>query len=621
MFGAGGSALGGGLGSGLVPPGPPVLPRPWSEMTEEERNRFRQDYIQRFKDTHPNASADQLRRFIEGLDSQPPGFWENRYDDWKNFWGAYWDDLSSGKQAEGLGGMFYGMYEGFSGAASATWNELTQLDDTAREFGAVFWKDLSSGEQLERLEGMVDYGGQALGKANELLQMTPEELAAACDKYGKENVAKFLSKMGEFERALAAKDPTEIRRSIGQIAGAAEFEALLGGATDKGLGLSKEGLAFLRESKLVSKMDDAVVGLRQSTKGVTVGIPDELLARRQQLMDQARNGSVKLTPEEADELFGIDRRITLERQATTLQYGEGKAGQGAQTQYKLGDENSVLAKQLRTEHPDVWTGKWNPVGDKSFVPGEEALMSAEDLARFKQNPPLPGETVNYSPRTLSADELAELPDSVRARYQDRVKDASAWSDHTGYADRKTVDYSDPKMRQKYGEMYVPEDPSKPVKSAEFWKDPDDNRIYVRYQTEDGTWSTPRRQASDVDTVAHSGGEKLTYEQSRDLQYKQSMGQLGEGDTPAWAESMLTTSAQGQHVLEDPNMKGMLYKAIDALHKADGELVIEQDLDGLVLKTAKYPQLDMCAEAARAIDVQGGWTPGERSALVAKGILR
>ena len=48
-----------------------------------------------------------------------PGFWENRYDDWKNFWGAYWDDLSSGKQAEGLGGMFYGMYEGFSGAADA----------------------------------------------------------------------------------------------------------------------------------------------------------------------------------------------------------------------------------------------------------------------------------------------------------------------------------------------------------------------------------------------------------------------------------------------------------------------------------------------------------------------
>lgn len=202
-----------------------------------------------------------------------------------------------------------------------------------------------------------------------------------------------------------------------------------------------------------------------------------------------------------------------------------------------------------------------------------------------------------------------------------MKDASAWSDHTGFADRKVVDYSDPKMRQKYGEMYVPEDPGRPVKAAEFWKDPDDNRVYVRYQTEDGQWSTPRRQASDVDTVTHSGGERLTYEQSRDLQYKQSQGQLGEGDTPRWAESMLTTDAQGNYVLEDPNMKGMLYKAIDALHKADGELVIQQDLDGLVLTTAKYPQLDMCAEAAPTIEAQGGWTPGERAALVAKGILR
>jgi hypothetical protein len=620
-FGAGGSAFGAGLGSGLVPPGPPVLPKPWSEMTEEERNRFRQDYIQRFKDTHPNASADQLRRFIEGLDSQPPGFWENRYEDWKNFWGAYWDDVSSGKQAEGLGGMFYGMYEGFSGAASATWDELTQLDDTAREFGGVFWKDLSSGEQLERLKGMVDYGGHALGKANELLQMTPEELAAACDKYGKENVAKFLSKMGEFERALASKDPTEIRRSIGQIAGAAEFEALLGGATDKGLGMTKQGLTFLQEARLVSKMDEAVVGIRQTSKGVTVGISDDMLAARQQLMEQARSGKVKLTPQQADELFGIDQRMVLDRQATTLQYGEGAASQGAQTQYKLGDENAVLAKQLRSEHPDLWTGKWNPVNDKSFVPGEEALMSADDLARFEKHPPLPGETVNYTPRNLSSEELAELPDSVRARYQERVKEAGSWEGHTGFADRKTVDYSDPKVRQKYGEMYVPEDPSQPVKAAEFWKDPDDNRVYVRYQTEDGTWSPPRRQASDVDTVTHSGGEGLTYEQSRDLQYKQSMGQLGEGDTPKWAESMLTKDAQGNYVLEDPEMKGMLYKAIDSLQKAESELVIQQDLDGLVLTTAKYPQLDMCAEAARAIDAQGGWSPNERSALVARGILR
>ena len=386
------------------------------------------------------------------------------------------------------------------------------------------------------------------------------------------------------------------------------------------MGLTKEGLAFLREAKLVSKMDEAVVGLRQTTKGVSVSISDEALAARKALMEQARNGSVKLTPQQADELFGIDERMLLERQATTLQYGEGAAGRERRRSTSSATRTPSWPEQLRTEHPETWTGKWNPVGDKSFVPGEEALMSAEDLARFKQHPPLPGETVNYTPKQLTPEELAQLPESVQARYTDRVKDASVWSDHTGFADRKTVDYSDPNVRQKYGKMYVPEDPSQPVKAAEFWKDPDDNRVHVRYQTEDGTWSAPRREASDVDTVTHSGGERLTYDQSKELQYKQSGGQLGEAYVRVGRVDA-DEEPRGPEPLEDPNMKGMLYKAIDALHKADGELVIAQDLDGLVLTTAHYPQLDMCADVARAIDAQGGWTTGERAALVAKGILR
>jgi hypothetical protein len=66
------------------------------------------------------------------------------------------------------------------------------------------------------------------------------------------------------------------------------------------------------------------------------------------------------------------------------------------------------------------------------------------------------------------------------------------------------------------------------------------------------------------------------------------------------------------------MKDSLYKAIDALHKADGQQVVEQSLGGYVLKTAHYPELD---KAAQALDVPGGWTPEQRAALVSKGILK
>jgi hypothetical protein len=251
-------------------------------------------------------------------------------------------------------------------------------------------------------------------------------------------------------------------------------------------------------------------------------------------------------------------------------------------------------------------------------------MSADDLARFKEHPPLPGETVNFKPRDLSPEEVNGLPEDLRSRYNDRQKDATAWDHHTGFSDRKVIDYSKPENVKKYGPMYVPEDPSKPVKAAEFWKDPADNRVYVRYQTENGDWSAPKRQASDLDTVTHSGGTTMTDAKSMELQYKQSGGQIGEGDTPAWLNGMLKQE-KGNYVLQDPKMKDSLYKALDALHKADGEPVIEQTLDGLMVKTADYStDLARGKQAAAAMDKlppdKGGWTPEQRQALVGKGLL-
>src|SRR5688500_7954479 len=145
--------------------------------------------------------------------------------------------------------------------------------------------------------------------------MSPEELQAAYDKYGKEAVQGFMAKMGDFERSLQGKSPTEIRQAIGKLAGAAEFEVLFGAAGDKGMGMSKEALALMRESRLVSKMDEAVTGLGAAAKGVPrPKLSQDLLFERDNILKMARNGEVKITAEEADRLFGLDKRILHERQ-------------------------------------------------------------------------------------------------------------------------------------------------------------------------------------------------------------------------------------------------------------------------------------------------------------------
>jgi hypothetical protein len=150
-------------------------------------------------------------------------------------------------------------------------------------------------------------------------------------------------------------------------------------------------------------------------------------------------------------------------------------------------------------------------------------------------------------------------------------------------------------------MWVAEDPANPATSVELWKDPADGKIYTRYQTTDGTWSDPKIQVSDVDTVTHGGGTGLTYEQSTDLQYKQSFGQLGEGDTPQWTMNMLEQTADGGYVLKDGADPNMLLKAIDQLRKAETQPVLTQSLDGLYLEKVSYPELQYATQAAQSVE--------------------
>ncbi|MBX3029397.1 MAG: hypothetical protein KF809_04510 [Chloroflexi bacterium] len=597
--------------------------KPWSEMSREERDRFRDWYIERWKHAHPDASEQRLATFVALLDHQDATFWERSVRFAEDFGKAYWEDLASGDQLEGLKTTVRGMASNFLKAGSellkAASSELSQLPETLRHLPAAYFDDVASGEQAARLQGMLQFGGEVLGTAGAFWS-DPTAIEEAIDVHGPQVVAEFLERSRELERVLAAKDPLEIRRKIGEIAGTAEFEVLIGVVGDKGL---EKAAHYAQVMKNAAKVEEGLGDLRKMARDIDVPGPSaELLARRDELLAKVANGDrVKLTPDEASELFGIDRRITIERQGTILQHSEGAAEDGLRTAYKLSDdaESAITARQLREQYPDLYTGKANAVADKGFKPGEEQFMSTDDLAKLRENPLKPGETINYKPRQLSAAELDTLSPELQERYAARMKDAGSWDKYDGPANPKHIDLSDPKMRERYGDMWVTEDTRGPAKAAEFWRDPSDNRIYVRYQTADGSWHGPKLQASDIDTVTHSGGTKLTYEQQRDMQYNQSFGQLGEGDTPKWAMEMIEQGPDG-YVLRGDRDPKMLLKAIDTLKKTEATPVLTQGLDGLFLEQTTFKEMEYLAEAAQAIQSQGGWDAGTQALLKGWGVL-
>jgi len=238
-----------GIGSTLASDKGYPTDKPWSEMSDDERDEFIDDYVRRFIATrNPPPTPEQIARFRDGLESRDPSWFDNQLQFMRDFKDSYWDDLSSGKQAEGMSEFFIEGWNGFKGAAKSSWEELTQLDDTLREFPGVFWDDLSSGQQLERLKTMgesVKYAGEFY--ANE------DNRRALVDKYGPEAVDAAFRKMHELDQAMANADPTEIRKKMGELTGMAEFEILLGGMTDKG---SAAALEYIKELKASGRMGE-----------------------------------------------------------------------------------------------------------------------------------------------------------------------------------------------------------------------------------------------------------------------------------------------------------------------------------------------------------------------------
>jgi len=269
-------AAGGGGGGG----GPD---KPWSEMSEEERERFRSWFIERWKDAHPNASGEQLANLIGLLYDQPDGFWERTVQSAIDLGMSYWEDLSSGQQATGLGGTFYGIGTGFKsaatglwdfgkGVASGGWNELQQLPAALREFPTVFGKDWASGGIGERFEGMFTYGAGVMDTAAKFWT-DPDAMKEAITKYGPEVVNGFMSKAHELDKALMDADPLVIRQKIGEIAGNMEFGALTGDYTYKGI-LKADDL-----EKAAKYADDIVKAVRSGdmVDGVYTHVPKDLV--------------------------------------------------------------------------------------------------------------------------------------------------------------------------------------------------------------------------------------------------------------------------------------------------------------------------------------------------------
>lgn len=588
----------------------------WDLMPPEIKQRIRNQLIHEWRERNPGADyirQQEAGREIDEMlenDGRVLGWMKDAWQITKDTGAFTWEDFKNGGALMSLIGTAEGMLEGLKTGAIG----LKDLVVNAPEMVGVavdFWTSQNPAASVQQI--MDEIPGMTTEMANQ-----------------------FLGLMGEIRDASLAGDNQRVGQLLGKIAGQAEFEVLLGAGTLKAVNIGQDLATGARIGKAVENAEDLMPGVRPrggggadlpegvlddirvKAKDVDVHVDPDVLRRREELFELAsREGGVKITLEQADELLGLDIRILDNRQGTILQLSEGSADSGMYTIYKLSDDpSSLVAKTLRNDHPDVWTGKWNPVSDKGFKPGEEAFMSAEDLARFQENPLQPGETINYTPRQLSDAEFAELSPAMKDQYLARSKDASSWDNYTGFDSRKTVDYSQPGVKDRYGEMWVAEDPSNPVAKAEFWKDPSDNRVYVRYQLEDGTWSQPLRQASDIDTVAHGGGQNVSYEMSRDLQYKQAMGQLGEGDTPTWGMNMLEPDGAGGYRLKPDADPNMVLKAIDQLNKAEGEMVVTQTLDGLTLTRAEFPELEHLANAARTVD----WSPEQAAQLRQWGIL-
>ncbi len=545
-FGGGASGVGAAIGSSLPKDRGYPSDKPWSELTDDERDAFIDDYVQRFIATrNPPPTAEQIARFRSGLEARDPSWFDNQLSFLKDFGDSYWDDLSSGKQAEGMAEFFVEGWNGFKGAASSTWNEVTQLDDTLREFPGVFWDDLSSGAQAERLKSMTDsvkYAGE--------FYASEENRRALVDKYGPEAVDAAFRKLHEIDQAMTNADPTAIRAKIGELTGMAEFEILLGGMGDKG---SSEALKAIKELKASGKMSDYLeaMGAGKASRWVDEmgwgkktkievethvrpktpdpeGPPydpehappggrdnwlevdpksrppmtvDEIEKRFQNLKPGDR---LPLTPEEAAAwgAYEKDMLLRMQNNSRTLGTGDDKMW----TELKRGNPDAMRLREggyvddngVRQQY----STKTNNISDKSLEKGEYFFIPEDrDF--------VPGEVVSYTPTRIP--EVGEvLPDGTIAdealvsRIADRAKMAKERAEGIGKPTVGRGAVIDEDGRQVMGQAWMGED----GRWYQRQQVPDSSGLHPSDPGYKETWGPESRVCGDSDTFAIGGGGEV-----------------------------------------------------------------------------------------------------------------
>ena len=117
---------------------------------------------------------------------------------------------------------------------------------------------------------------------------------------------------------------------------------------------------------------------------------------------------------------------------------------------------------LRDLDSEKYVSKLNVTKDKAYLPGEEQLMTEADRALFEQNKLLPGEAINYTPRTLSKTDRDALSPDLREIYDARVEQAGKWDQYLGPENADVIDMTKQSNIDKYG-PYIPKgDPTDAV---------------------------------------------------------------------------------------------------------------------------------------------------------------
>jgi hypothetical protein len=456
--------------------------------------------------------------------------------------------------------------------------------DFGKAFGKELYEDWITGRMQDRVimtmvemdqgtakaaadfRDMLHNSPELVGQGLEFLATaSPDDLLSLALDSGIEMTGSAVddmkTKLTDLQAASLSGDDKKVAAIIGELAGTAQFDAILG------MGVLE--VVRVRGPRPKSRVDvyDNTIHVDPDAPGNWRGpndrvdpwqepdfVPDPKV--RDELVAKAKRGEpVELTPELAAHL-GLEPDVVLEAWEQSLRWSTDI--DGIAVEFKMGNLKAFELRQTGDYHY-----KPNYVGDKSLRVGEEDFFPKEML----ENPPKPGQVVNYEPTHLPPKDHP-----LYDRIQERMKQADSWPD----SGSKLIDPYDPVNRERYGLMY--DEVGQPVDAVELYKG-DTGEISMRFQRKDGSWSETKAIAGDSDTFRLEGqSDALTPAQRERLGFQAGGGTIpGDGDFDKWVRSNYSDGGLNPDVDE-----GLLLKQYQVGKQAMDEPVIRVTKDGPVL---------------------------------------